>query len=65
MALYGHFDELAIDSLVVKYMTEQHFDGVKPTDRQINDFYDRFGAWRYLAYWMEFIVNEGWSPDAK
>lgn len=64
MALYGHFDEMAVDSLVVKYMTEHHFNGVKPTNRQIEAFYDRFGPWRYLAYWMEFIVNEGWSPDA-
>lgn len=64
MALYGHFDEMAIDSLVVKYMTDQHFNGIKPTHQQIDAFYDHFGQWRYLAYWMEFIVNDGWSPDA-
>ena len=57
--------DMAIDSLVVKYMTEEHFNGIKPTNKQIEEFYDRFGTWRYLAYWMEFIVNQGWSPDAQ
>ncbi|MBN1559865.1 hypothetical protein JW998_06415 [candidate division KSB1 bacterium] len=64
LALHGHFEEMAVDSLVIKYMKERHFAGQTPTEKQIVDYYDRFGRWRYLAYWMEFIVNEGWSPDA-
>ncbi len=64
MALYGHFEEMAVDSLVLKYMTERHFNGETPTEKQVVRFYDRFGRWRYLAYWMEFIVNDGWNPDA-
>jgi hypothetical protein len=65
MALHGHFAEMSIDSLVVKYMMERHFNGHRPTEKQIVEFYDRFGEWRYLAYWMEFIINEGWTPDAQ
>jgi 3-methyladenine DNA glycosylase/8-oxoguanine DNA glycosylase len=64
LALHGHFAEMAVDSLVIKYMKERHFAGQTPTEKQIIDYYDRFGRWRYLAYWMEFIINEGWSPDA-
>ncbi|MBN1479607.1 hypothetical protein JXA70_04995 [candidate division KSB1 bacterium] len=64
MALYGHYEEMAIDSLVVNYMKQHHFNGVTPTPQQIVNHYARFGRWSYLAYWMEFIVNEGWSPDA-
>ncbi len=64
MALYGHFEEMAVDSLVLKYMSERHFNGETPTEKQVVRFYDRFGRWRYLAYWMEFIVNGGWNPDA-
>ncbi|MBN1465916.1 hypothetical protein JXA02_09155, partial [candidate division KSB1 bacterium] len=64
LALHGHFEEMAVDSLVIKYMKEHHFAGQTPTEKQIIDHYDRFGRWRYLAYWMEFIVNEGWRPDA-
>jgi len=63
-ALYGRFDELAVDSLVIFYMTKTHFNGVRPEVKQIEDFYAEFGRWKYLAYWMEFILNEGWNPDA-
>jgi len=65
MALYGHFDELAVDSLVISYMTARHFNGVRPTEKQVEDFYAKFGRWRYLAYWMEFIISGGWVPDQK
>lgn len=64
LALYGHFEEMAVDSLVLKYMSQRHFNGIVPTERQVADFYERYGRWRYLAYWMEFIINEGWNPDA-
>lgn len=63
MALHGHFAEMAVDSLVVNYMKQYHFHGLTPTSQQIVSHYARFGRWSYLAYWMEFIVNEGWSPD--
>ena len=52
MALYGSFSEMAIDSLVMKYMTDRHFNGRTPTHQEISEFYQRFGRWRYLAYWM-------------
>ena len=63
-ALYGKYDELAVDSLVISYMTKTHFNGNKPTTRQVEEFYEEFGSWKYLAYWMEFIINKGWNPDA-
>ncbi len=61
-ALYGHFDELAVDSLVISYMSKHHFGGRIPSEKDIARVYDAFGDLRYLAYWMEFIVNEGWQP---
>ena len=64
MALHGHYEEMAVDSLVIKYMKAMHFNGETPTEKQVVQFYERFGRWRYLIYWMEFIVNEGWNPDA-
>ncbi|MBN2413288.1 hypothetical protein JXQ31_16535 [candidate division KSB1 bacterium] len=63
-ALYGKYDELAVDSLVISYMTKTHFKGIKPTAKKVEDFYSEFGSWKYLAYWMEFIINKGWNPDA-
>jgi 3-methyladenine DNA glycosylase/8-oxoguanine DNA glycosylase len=64
LALYGHFEELAVDSLVISFMTKTHFGGITPTEKQIQDFYQEFGKWRYLAYWMEFILSGGWNPDS-
>jgi len=62
-ALYGYFEDMAVDSLVISYMTKTHFGGEKPTEKQVEEFYAKFGRWRYLAYWMEFIIAGGWSPD--
>ncbi len=62
-ALYGDFSEMAVDSLVIAFMTKHHFNGEKPTERQIEAYYDKFGKWKYLAYWMEFILAGGWSPE--
>ncbi len=62
-ALYGCFEDMAVDSLVLSYMAKTHFGGKKPTEKQVEEFYANFGRWRYLAYWMEFIISGGWSPD--
>jgi 3-methyladenine DNA glycosylase/8-oxoguanine DNA glycosylase len=63
-ALYGSFENMAVDSLVLTYMGRTHFNGIKPTAKQIEDYYSKYGKWRYLAYWMEFILADGWNPDA-
>ncbi|NIA30244.1 MAG: hypothetical protein GWP06_10070 [Actinobacteria bacterium] len=62
-ALYGYFEDMAVDSLVLSYMAKTHFGGEKPTEKQVEEFYAKFGRWRYLAYWMEFIIAGGWKPD--
>lgn len=62
-SLHGHFDELAIDSLVIKYMSQRHFGGRTPSEQEIREVYAPFGKWQYLAYWMEFIINDGWIPN--
>lgn len=64
-ALYGYFEEMAVDSLVISYMRSRHFNGEIPTEKQIEEFYAKFGKWRYLAYWMEFIVADGWDPNSQ
>jgi len=64
LALHGHFEEMSVDSLVIKYMSQRHFNGVAPSEKEVLQFYHHYGRWRYLAYWMEFIINEGWNPDA-
>ena len=60
LALYGSFEDIAVDSFVLSYMKNMHF-GYKPTPAEVQDYYAQFGSWRYLAYWMEMIINNGWS----
>ncbi|MDZ7725525.1 MAG: hypothetical protein U5R06_22545 [candidate division KSB1 bacterium] len=60
LALYGSFQDIAVDSFVLSYMQKVHF-GYKPTAAEVQDYYAPFGSWRYLAYWMEMIINNGWS----
>ncbi|MDZ7370837.1 MAG: hypothetical protein ONB12_06695 [candidate division KSB1 bacterium] len=61
-ALYGHFDELAVDSLVINFLARHRFGGRTPTAKEVEQLYAPFSKWSYLAYWMEFILNEGWTP---
>lgn len=63
MALYGHFDEIAVDSLVISCLSKTVFDGNKPSEQQVHDYFAHYGKWAYLAYWMEFILAGGWQPE--
>lgn len=66
--LYGHFDELAVDSLTVTYIGDKYHRGKKATERQVQARYARFGDLRALAYWFEFLGDvdpatwRGWKP---
>ncbi|MBD3383620.1 hypothetical protein GF407_01725, partial [candidate division KSB1 bacterium] len=62
MALYGHFEEIAVDSLVISYLSKTVFDGKQPNEKQIHEYFSCYGKWAYLAYWMEFILAGGWKP---
>ncbi|RPH92205.1 MAG: hypothetical protein EHM72_17710 [Calditrichaeota bacterium] len=62
-ALYGHYNEMAIDSLVISYVSKHYCNGNTATVAEIKSLYAPFGKWQYLAYWMEFIINEGWLPS--
>jgi 3-methyladenine DNA glycosylase/8-oxoguanine DNA glycosylase len=51
--LYGRYDELAIDSAVVAQVAKIHTKGRRPTIKQIERLYERFGPWRARVYWFE------------
>lgn len=53
--LHGHFDSLAVDSLVRAYLGDKHFGGRRPSDKEVQAIYAPFGPWRALAYWFEFL----------
>jgi 3-methyladenine DNA glycosylase/8-oxoguanine DNA glycosylase len=62
MALYGHFEEIAVDSLVISYLSKTVFGGKQPNEKQIEAYFSPYGKWAYLAYWMQFILAGGWQP---
>ena len=62
-ALYGRYDEMAIDSLVISFLSRHRFGGRTPSVAEIDTLYQPYGRWRYLASWMEFLLAQGWVPD--
>jgi len=68
--LYGHFDELAVDSLVLNYIGDKYFGGRRPREPEVQALYAPFGRWRALAYWFEFLGDvdpftwRGWGRSA-
>jgi 3-methyladenine DNA glycosylase/8-oxoguanine DNA glycosylase len=69
--LYGHFDELAVDSLVLNYIGDKYFGGRRPRESEVQALYAPFGRWRALAYWFEFLGDvdpvtwRGWERPAE
>ena len=57
LRLLGHFDKLAIDS-VVRKAYEQITGQAPESDTDIRTYYDDFGDWRGLVLWMDCIRDE-------
>lgn len=53
--VHGRTDELAVDSLVLRYIGDKYHGGRRPTERAVQRRYASFGPHRSLAYWFEFL----------
>jgi 3-methyladenine DNA glycosylase/8-oxoguanine DNA glycosylase len=58
LKLLGRYDYLGIDSWCRAKFFEIHRNGRKGTDRAIERFYERYGMWRGLFFWMD--VTKDW-----
>jgi len=58
LKLVGHYDGLALDSWLRSQFYKKHNDGQICTDKDIENFYEKFGSWRGLAVWCD--VTERW-----
>jgi len=56
--LIGRYDGLALDSWLRAQFYKKHNEERVCDDRQIRDFYERFGAWRGLVMWCD--MTEKW-----
>lgn len=57
LMLLGHYDYLAIDSAMRTFVATHYFDGTAPTDTAIQELYEPWEDWKYLAYWFD----PGWE----
>ena len=60
LKLLGRYDYLAIDSWCRKQFFEIHPDGRSRKDQAIEKFYEHYGKWRGLFFWMDLTKN--WHP---
>jgi N-glycosylase/DNA lyase len=58
LKLVGRYDGLALDSFLRAEFYKKHNGQEICSDREIEAFYDRFGAWRGLAIWCD--MTEKW-----
>jgi N-glycosylase/DNA lyase len=57
LKLLGHYDYLAIDSWCRTKFFELYKNGRKVSDKTIEKFYDHYGKWRGLFFWMDVTKN--------
>jgi 3-methyladenine DNA glycosylase/8-oxoguanine DNA glycosylase len=51
--LLGYYGELALDSEMRSFVSKHYFEGQAASDKDILSIYDRWGEWKYLAYWFD------------
>ncbi|MBN1594109.1 MAG: hypothetical protein JW941_12770, partial [Candidatus Coatesbacteria bacterium] len=51
--LLGHYDEVAVDTEFMSFVTKRHFGGEKTPMKEMLAVYEDWGKWKYLAYWFE------------
>jgi 3-methyladenine DNA glycosylase/8-oxoguanine DNA glycosylase len=53
MGQLGRHDRVSVDSWTLTYVGRTYLNGKKPTVRQVEDIYERYGEWRGLVWWFE------------
>ncbi len=61
LKLLGRYDYLGIDSWCRKKFFEIHKNGRKTSDKSIERFYEPFGRWRGLFFWLD--VTKHWYEE--
>ncbi len=57
LKLLGRYDYLGIDSWSRTKFFEIHNNGKKVSDKKIEKFYEKYGKWRGLFFWMDVTKN--------
>jgi 3-methyladenine DNA glycosylase/8-oxoguanine DNA glycosylase len=53
LMLLGRYDELAVDTVFRQFVSRKYFSGKRVSDKKATAIYERWGRWKYLAYWFD------------
>lgn len=59
LSFLGRADRLSIDSATVAHVAQTHTGGKKPTNKQIEKIYAKYGSWKQSAWWYEQWLTWG------
>lgn len=63
LSFLGRHDHLSIDSATIAHVARTHTKGRKPTNKQIERIYGRYGRWKNKVWWFESWL--GWGTARK
>ncbi len=58
LMLIGRYDEIGYDTVYRDFVSRRYFAGERPPPKVMTAVYDEWGAWRYLAYWLELWLED-------
>jgi len=50
---------MSIDSATLAFVGKTHFNGRKPTPKQVERLYEKYGQWKNLVWWLESWLTWG------
>lgn len=53
LMILGRYDELGIDTELRAHVRRKYFAGQAVAEARLREPYERWGRWRYLAYWFD------------
>jgi 3-methyladenine DNA glycosylase/8-oxoguanine DNA glycosylase len=59
LSFLGRHDRLAIDSSTIAHVARVHTKGKRPTVKQIEKIYARYGKWKNKVWWYEHWLTWG------
>ncbi|WP_440896986.1 DNA-3-methyladenine glycosylase family protein [Amphibacillus sp. Q70] len=51
--ILGKYDLLPVDSEYKAHVIKKYFNGKKPTKQKLESVYDKWGSYKFLAYWYD------------
>jgi 3-methyladenine DNA glycosylase/8-oxoguanine DNA glycosylase len=48
---------LAVDTVFRDFVSKKYFGGEKPSDGEMAAVYEKWGEWKYLAYWFDIWMD--------